>query len=141
MCCNTCDVRYIERFRFRKHFDNVHGEKVKLINIQDPNNTCAACNRIFTEGYVYRNHLALTHNIKIDRSSWFSHAKELPDPEDPSNMCIICNKTYRNSGSYDNICTQFIKLVIPRNKYSTYDKNILPDLDDANLYRNRVKEH
>lgn len=108
MHCGICDITYIKRHSYLYHLGIVHyhmnvtSESVTkhantVPNINDPNNQCIGCKRIFDYKCksMYNYHLSIIYMCLSQGELAFSHPDKGPD-----HHCCVCKRKYKSRSAF-----------------------------------------
>ena len=107
--CTDCKKVFLSRNICRIHWDKMHGSEPlkKLINgdgidINDPNNYCASCDRTYYCMSTYRRHLKRVHHLYLSglsrKRATFSNITFVLDHL--KKYCNVCKRKYKSADSY-----------------------------------------
>lgn len=73
-------------------------------DIDDPNNSCRACEKNYNFRSKYRAHLHYVYHIALLLLIGNVNRKIAPDPNDSHHYCNVCKKSWMTQGGYRTHC-------------------------------------
>ncbi|KAL0141131.1 C2H2-type zinc finger transcription factor [Mucor lusitanicus] len=152
--CQTCDKRlssisyyrqhlFIKkmssRVTFRRHLKYVHSllksttrQSQLKPDVDDPNNYCRACQKMYPSKDRYRAHLRMVHQMILTSLKRKSNHKQLPDPYNRDYYCSVCKKNYVEAKLYRRHCKQAHFMILGHS--SIVNPNAEINVNDPDLY-------
>jgi hypothetical protein len=119
--CQSCNHTFSSKQGYRNHLMAIHKiELDPLVRqprykaqpnispiVDDPNNNCRSCNRLFSSKPGYRWHLKKVHNMKLEslqrgKSKPRAQLDITPVIDDPNNTCRSCIHQFSSKQAYRN---------------------------------------